>query len=538
MPDKQPFKTINEFSFRQLLHEGPYTLVYRGFQDNLKRDVLIKLLKPGSSSELKRRFEREARVYARLNHPNIVSVYALGEKEGWLYIILEYINGTNLRQIINNQKLDCWYITDSILQALEHAAGQGVVHRDIKPENILIDRQGKVKVADFGLARINDEPAVTQQQSLVGTPAYMSPEQITGDEITVQSDLFSLCVVVYEMLFGQKAFGGDGYAESINKILNDEPSLLFSRPEEIAEDWYKFLEKGLQKQKSKRWQTAESARIELQALKPQNADVQNILAGLVKEQADKDEDVSTVQQPGINHFKKGSLISFFYAIFLITFMVVVYNLLKKEESADPIPESAFPDTLLTTESLKTEKADSVILDTIKQKVSKVLLKENNPTVKLSEIPQKVDTDTTEKKFSMAQLDLSITPWAKVYLDQAVLDTHLLKGTFSLPQGTHSLRFEHPRFNPEIKQINLLPGEKNQVNWSFWDHAGYLKIEVRPWAHVYINDEFYDTTPLAGPLRIPEGSKILELRHPSFKNHRERIAIVAGDTLNMKITLQP
>ncbi len=544
MPFNLPFSSIKEFSIVDLIHEGPYTLVYRGYQTSLKRDVLIKLLKPSGSSDLKKRFEREARVYARLNHPNIVSVFDFGEQEKFLYIILEYVHGTSLKSLLekspNLPEDIILKIGTAVLSALEHASQKKVVHRDIKPGNILIDSDGRVKVADFGLALIGDEPNLTQQQAMIGTPAYMAPEQITGDQIDQRSDLFSFGATLYELLFGEQAFGSDNYSTCINNILNETPKKIREQNSKISAGLFTFMERCLQKQKAQRFETVSAALAQWQKIYVGQVSPANFLAAIVKENSPSE----ILAKPVINSEKpKGNVLKrwFLFSVLLI-FILVGWWFVSINREARPVKKTG-QDVLQEEQTESDGKLSEPVLE--KPDTSR-----SEPKPAKKEVGQELKTNRNEEKITpikkeekeapplaMAKMDLVVTPWAAVYLDEALIDSHLTNKQIDLSAGTHILTFKHPRFSPESQTINFKPSELTQVQWSFWAKTGFLNLEVRPWAHVYINDEFYDTTPINKPIRIPAGQKVLELRHPSMRSHREIIEIKAGDTLNLKIALK-
>jgi len=201
----------------ELLGKGGMGAVYKAQQQRLDRVVAVKILPPEVSRDptFAERFTREARTLARLNHPNIVQVYDFGQAGQFFYFVMEYVDGLNLRQMIdagNLQSQEALAIVPNICGALQFAHDAGVVHRDIKPENILIDQHGRVKIADFGLAMLLDrEPAdvtLTGANQVMGTPHYMAPEQMRGSHtIDHRADIYSLGVVFYELLTGELPIG-------------------------------------------------------------------------------------------------------------------------------------------------------------------------------------------------------------------------------------------------------------------------------------------------------------------------------------------
>lgn len=208
-------KLFPHLEILECLGRGGMGAVYKARQPRLDRFVALKILSPEKRGNQKfdERFEREARALAKLHHPNIVAVYDFGETQGNFYLLMEFVDGLSLRQLLQNRRLsppEALAIVPKICDALQYAHGQGIVHRDIKPENILMDKEGHVKIADFGIAKIlGDGPRgnLTEEQA-VGTPHYMSPEQIEKPQsVDHRADIYSLGVVFYEMLTGELPLG-------------------------------------------------------------------------------------------------------------------------------------------------------------------------------------------------------------------------------------------------------------------------------------------------------------------------------------------
>jgi tRNA A-37 threonylcarbamoyl transferase component Bud32 len=202
----------------ELVGQGGMGVVYRARQKQLERIIALKILPEtkAESEAFAERFMREARSLAKLNHPNIVTVYDFGHTEsGLYYFIMEFVEGTNLRDVIEAGNLspgEALAIIPQICEALQYAHQEGIIHRDIKPENILIDKKGRVKIADFGIAKLLDKPddqfTLTQAGHKMGTPHYMAPEQIEHPhQVDHRADIYSLGVVFYEMLTGELPLG-------------------------------------------------------------------------------------------------------------------------------------------------------------------------------------------------------------------------------------------------------------------------------------------------------------------------------------------
>jgi serine/threonine protein kinase len=206
-----------ELEVLELLGQGGMGAVYKARQKNLDRMVALKVIPPDAAKDpaFTERFNREARALARMNHPNIVTVYDFGQRGEVYYLLMEYVDGVNLRHTLragNLQPREALAIVPQICDALQYAHDQGVVHRDIKPENVLLDRSGRVKIADFGLAKLlgsgPNDFTLTRTQQIMGTPRYMAPEQIEKPTtVDHRADIYSLGVVLYEMLTGELPIG-------------------------------------------------------------------------------------------------------------------------------------------------------------------------------------------------------------------------------------------------------------------------------------------------------------------------------------------
>ena len=202
----------------ELLGQGGMATIYRARDAQLDRDVAVKLMRPeyGEDPDFLARFRDEARAAASLNHPNIVSVFDFGEGESGPYLVMELLEGEDLASIIRGNgplaPRQAARVSAEAAKALQAAHVRGIVHRDVKPSNILVGRDGRIKVADFGIARAINEAQVTVPGVAMGSVHYFSPEQARGEPATVASDIYALGIVLFESLTGQRPFSGDGAA--------------------------------------------------------------------------------------------------------------------------------------------------------------------------------------------------------------------------------------------------------------------------------------------------------------------------------------
>jgi serine/threonine protein kinase len=263
----EPEKIAGRYQIVQKLGAGAFGQVFKAKDEILGRMVAIKTIRleglaaaGAGLDELMDRFKREAQVSAQLKHPNIVTIYDIGDADGQSYLAMEFIDGVGLERVIASAgrlSLErAASIGAQVADALDFAHKHSVVHRDIKPANIMIEAGDRVKVTDFGIAKVtNSGEHLTMTGSLLGTPSYMSPEQARGGEIDGRSDLFSVGCVLYEMLAGQKAFRGDSITALIFKIITEEPPPLQSFDPTVPEAMVRIIAKALAKSPETRYQS-------------------------------------------------------------------------------------------------------------------------------------------------------------------------------------------------------------------------------------------------------------------------------------------
>jgi serine/threonine protein kinase/Tol biopolymer transport system component len=268
---------LANFQIVALIGRGGMGEVYRARDLRLKREVAIKTLPPGFAGDRDRiaRFEREARAASALNHPNIVSVFDVGTEGGVSFIVSELVEGETLARLIQGGPLPLRKLIEvstQICDGLAAAHATGVIHRDLKPGNIMLTRDGRVKILDFGLARQDHTHGVdstTMEAShpgvIMGTPGYMSPEQVRGEPTDARSDIFSLGVILYEMASGKRAFAGGSSIEVMNSILKDEPPEL---PPASPPALDRIVRRCIDKEPSRRFQGAADLGFALQSLSP------------------------------------------------------------------------------------------------------------------------------------------------------------------------------------------------------------------------------------------------------------------------------
>lgn len=259
-----PYRILGE------LGKGGMALVYRGLHETLQREVAVKELLPHASADKDTlsRFRREALALASFRHQNIVTVYDLVEKTGSQFLILEYVDGPTLLELVKDGPVPSLVgavIGAQLASALEHAHFHRIIHRDLKPANVMLTRTGEVKLMDFGIARDEDLGPLTKTGMAVGTPSYMSPEQVTGSPLDSRTDIYSLGVLLYECLSGQRAFGGQSAGEVFARVRDGKFKPLPKAAPGVPAPLARIVKRAMQTKPENRYFDVSEMRRELEA---------------------------------------------------------------------------------------------------------------------------------------------------------------------------------------------------------------------------------------------------------------------------------
>lgn len=275
--------TFGHYEIVSQIGVGGMGEVYLALDKKLDRKVAVKILneKFAKHEANLQRFVKEAKAASALNHPNILTIYEIGDANETHYIVSEYIEGETLREVLNRQSLTLAEILDITVQvanALSTAHAAKIIHRDIKPENIVVRPDGLVKILDFGLAKLIEEKVINLEKStikqnqtakgiILGTVNYMSPEQAKGEKVDERTDIFSLGVVIYEMIAGKTPFAGDSLSETFANLINKEPLPLMRFSADAPDELQRIISKTLRKNKDERYQTMKGLLADLKELK-------------------------------------------------------------------------------------------------------------------------------------------------------------------------------------------------------------------------------------------------------------------------------
>jgi serine/threonine protein kinase len=694
-------RTIKGYEIQQLIATGGMAAIYRAVQSSTGQTVAIKVLHGhlAQDKDFITRFEREARAAADLKHENIIDIFGYGEAEGVYYIAMEFVEGKSLKELINSVKFIphdiALAIAYEICQGIEHAHQKGVVHRDIKPANILLSKKGQLKITDFGLAQAQDLTSITVTGAIVGTPAYMSPEQAAGKRIDTRSDLFSLGVVIYEMITGTKPFQGESYSSVIHailtipapkptdvnptvsgeistvlvKMLQTDAEKRYQNVSQVSDDIYayfrarntevpskqitafindpvKVAETAFQQEKETYLKRALyyttlgktniddaiSEFVKVQYLDPNNTQANTHLAELRrKRKVHAPKKKKSANAPPRRNFIK--VAGIFGALFVVTmFAAALYRNYSNNRSgpndhglvyvtSNPGQAAVYLDSsnlnLKTpvridsisagdhtieirrdgyqtySKNIMIKPGDSISLEAslikvldetttgsitistkpngaqvfidgantglqtpctiqnlrtgrhnIKIAKSGYVTAELTPniqsgkTVTVTRDLSKTGSSTARRNAQKSYFKINVDPWAKVYIDGKYIETTPIAQAIAVVSGNHTVRLDNPSFQVWQKRINFSPGETVALDIKLDPFAGYLKISVRPWADVYIDGKFHETTPIAEPIQLPAGRHTLKLINPSFIAHEEVITVVANQTTRKSVELIP
>jgi serine/threonine-protein kinase len=563
------------------IHAGATTLVFKGYQPALDRMVLLKVLRPefNHDADLARRFDEEARLTAKIQHPNVAAIYDYGRDGDWRYFAAEFVEGFNLGEIIQRRKLPpelAAFILLESARGLKAAHDKNILHRDLKPSNILISHEGQVKLTDFGMASLRPSAGQQLEEKISGTLAYLAPEQILGKPASQASDIFSLGATFFEMVTGEPAFAGKNPGEIFEAILHADP---FSKISSAAfpEIWRRICAKMLAsdadplrgKDPAQRYGDCGALikDIETAGVSANSSDLKNylldplsytekvvIIPGSVSMFSPT---AAESARSGFPRLRGQAIPNAAWrrvwpaavAIILIVVVAIIgFSFLQKKEKVD-LREDQQTALLPPSDSSAIQNNHSKFVDAPKPTTAAALLQtEITPPEKKSEaqvISAMVEEDSTKTAPTAAgnvtpafgYLNIICTPWAAVLINGDSLTTTPLRSPIKLPPGRHELILRNPEF-PEFKQMIELHDENTTIEISLWSLVGTLKLEVSPWAEVYVDGEYKDTVPpQKRPLILSPGQHVLALKHPQLGSWETVLDISAGKNLEMKFNLQ-
>ena len=457
-----PYDVVDEIG------AGGMALVYKAVQPSLGRLVAIKVLRPEymHDRQIATRFEREAAALATLQHGNIVHVYDFARQADRAYIVMEYVEGVDLYDLLAEAKRlpadVAALVARGVSEGLEHAHSRGIIHRDIKPSNIIVSKKGEIKIMDFGIARDPGKSDLTRAGLAVGTPAYMAPEQIRGDTIDFRTDMFAVGIVLYEMLAGSKPWVEEEGRSITIKVLDEPMRPLLAVAPDVPPALLSIVERCLNKRPDQRFASTHQLTVALDEFIQRGVTVEPRSRLLI-------------------FLSNRGYISQAEAASSVTADQLAGAAVRRRDVGIPLP----PMGLLLRPVIM---AHAVVL-------ALVLL-------------MYVLSSVTGAEYRRPTPTLTLLPT----LPSAARPMGAASAVEPMPNAVASAGLEEP--------------------------AGWLRVVAHPWARVFIDTEYIDTTPFARSIRLTPGRHRVGFRNPYFESQDRFVEIVAGKTGVLKVALPP
>ncbi len=483
---------------------GPSS-VYIARHAKLGRKTFLKVYS-GEDKTIIDRFEREAKIVADLNSASIVQIYDFGEADGKFFISMEYVSGRNLAQFLENGLPEPDQIVDiayQIARAVALLHQKGYIHRDLKPENILISDSGRIRLTDFGITLHESLNRVTSTGALLGTPLYMSPEQINNMELTPSSDVFALGIIFYQLATGIHPFDAPQYGQVFSNILTQHPEPLLQKNPNIPEWFDHLVEQALQKEVSKR---PEDAGKLLSAFRA-HLDI---------------EDKSFAQPPA----KTSGIKTLGWILFLVISIAGSWYYFSKTVP-EPIPNPVtHPDSTSAASKVDTSQRNDSSSSVVPQK----------PVQKPS-TEQGIKAAGTPVSDAPTLLLVKTYPWCKVYLNYSLLDKTPMQKAVAVQPGNYLLGLQNPGYPSYSDSIKIRPHRLNEVTVNLDSAFTRLEIQVVPWGKIYIDGKYVGTSPLQQPLFITKETHWVEIKNNYYKAWSDSIDATNGSSLQLAVVLK-
>ena len=465
------------------------------------KEIVLKIQnKTGREDE--RRFLREAEILKNLKHRNIIKIIDYGIEEKFLYITMEYFRSENLRAFFSDGKLNLRQkekIVLQLLQGLSYLHREKIIHRDLKPENVLINSKGDLKITDFGLALKLEDEFITQMNSILGTPCYMSPEQILGKKLSFQSDLFSAGSLLFEFYAGKNLFLSDDFNKTVNSILEFDVAELRKYSDKIPENIFKLLNYLLHPEPSKRVVSAEEA------------------IKIIKESDSK-----------IKRKNYSGKIILYFSVAAVIVLSFLFLLQKENNSENSVREIGIA---------RQNKTDAVnrAEETLPEAIEKPATE--NVEVKNETQPAGENFSPESKepkpKETFGKIKINSFPWADVYLDNEKIGATPFNSFISIPAGKHVLKFVHPDFPPLEKEISVSPDSSIAFTVDLLSSFAYLDCRVFPWGNVYLDGKLLGQTPFEKLPPVSPGVHKIKIINPQLGEIEKEFNFTRAETLTVE-----
>ena len=518
---------FDKFRIIDCLKKDDHSAVYLADHIYLSKKIILKVLNTNNLPEesILQRFKREAKILAQIDNHYIIRVLDFGTSKEFFYISFEYFLSRNMRYWIRENSLADEKKKSLIIQmfkGIAYAHANNVIHRDIKPENLFISDNLDLKLGDFGLARIINDNYTTSNFSIMGTPCYMSPEQVMGDSLTPATDLFSAGIVIYELFTGVNPFLGKDVNDTINKIINYEGIDSLAKLETLPEDIRKVVNVLLKKNKEDRTVSAVDV---LGILGETFSPDEKIAEGNGRSGAGKTQSLSS------NTFKK---VKNYIITVLITILILLtlFFIFKKEVYERVFTggqERRVIDTIYIYYPSLHLKQMEKNLDTTKKNDNQV----NETIIPEKENLQDKKTEQVPVPKKTGKLFIVCHPWADIYIDSAQVETTPLKGDIVLSEGEHSIKLMHPNYPVYLAKINIKPENRTEIKVNLDTLFGFLDCKVSPWGDVYVSGRLVGQTPFQAPVRLIPGDYTILLKNSSFNPMEFKVKIQKNQTYVLK-----
>jgi serine/threonine protein kinase len=577
---------VNSRNFKivEPLGRGGTAVIYKAIQTSLDRTVVVKRLHPHLTGDpsFTKRFELEAKTAAGLEHDNIVRVIDFGSSGGSYFIVMEYVEGVTFKDLLERRKrlpVDiALVLTGEVLLGLEHAHAREIVHRDVKPGNLMVSRSGRIKITDFGLAKLGANPLYqTAADSLLGTPLYMSPEQAFGESVDHRSDLFSLGIVLLELLTGVQPFLAETYAGVINKILNCRPEDLSGLLRDVPPAVGRIVLKSLDRNPDRRYQSATEFRedIELYLGEAGVTDRGRRLAHFLRNPktgvGGPSRTIEEDPEPPVP-LSRGRRLTTVALASLMASLALLSALLPGAPSllfpwageADPPPSPGHATVVTADLAPVPSPGDSVAALPARPSLDEGLEAARHPRVEVdralrgfrpatiayrppprtrtvpraSPEPPSTPPPADPARPSPGWATIHVTPSARISLDGRDYGTTAALEKVTLEPGRHRLRVTETGYQPYEESFWIRPGEISSRSIRLEKLRGWLMLSADPGSALYVDGRFAATLPLDRPLPLASGKHRLSLRKVGYEEWKADVDVPADDQIRIRIRLTP
>jgi eukaryotic-like serine/threonine-protein kinase len=519
---------FEKFQIIEVLKKDEHAAVFLANHIYLNKKIILKVLNTQKIHDpsLVERFKREAKILAKLDHPNIIKVLDFGLSKEFFYISFEYIEGESLRNVFKTKTLtqeQKEHLMIQLLKGLNYAHVNQIIHRDIKPENIFVDKNLNIKLGDFGLALSAEDNYVTNPYSIVGTPSYMSPEQIRGSKLTAQSDLFSLGVVLTELFTGQNPFLMENVSLTLNEINSYDESNLEGKLSGIPENIKEILLVLLKKNINQRYESAGEILEELNIQVDQPTMV-----------------VNNIDSEG----RKSKLAWIFIAVIALGVIGIFVVPMIKEPKLNSIQVPAGKDSAqlknnsANQNNLSNQQSDQTKNPVDLKNLSQPLVENNkqDPTQNQN-VSQQNKTPDQNKSLGLGGLDIRCIPYAEVFINGDSYGKTPFDRPLPLREGEYNVKFVNSNYPPYTKNVYITADQVTQLKINLEALTmGFINCVIfPPVGDIYVNEQRKAQAPMRASdlIKVSPGPVRLTIKNSNFQDIDTSFIIKEKDTLRLK-----